>query len=63
MKAWMDSKLLILKAKSIKPRCEIVLYANNLFILNWVKPKIVPIIKDNKELNNRPDVQLKLKAK
>jgi len=33
MKAWIDSILLILNANNIKPTCEIVLYANNLFIL------------------------------
>ena len=43
--------------------CEIVLYANNLFILNCVKPSTEPIMRDRKELNNKPDVQLKLKAK
>lgn len=59
----MDSKLLILKANNIKPRCEIVLYANSLFILNCVKPKTVPIIKDKNELKSKPEVQLKLKAK
>ncbi len=59
----MDSKLLILKAKSIKPRCDIVLYANSLFILNCVKPKTVPTIKDKNELKSKPEVQLKLKAK
>ena len=63
MKACIDSKLLILKAKRIKPICDIVLYANNLFILNCVKPSTVPIIKDNNELKSKPDVQLKLKAK
>ena len=36
----------------MKPTWEIVLYANNLFILDWAKPTIVPNIKDNKELNN-----------
>ncbi len=59
----MDSKLLILKANNIKPRCDIVLYANNLFILNCVKPNTVPIIKDKKELNSKAEVQVKLKAK
>ncbi len=59
----MDSKLLIVKANNIKPRCEIVLYANSLFILSCVKPKTAPIIKDKKELKSKPEVQLKLKAK
>ena len=59
----MDSRLLILNAKSIKPRCDMVLYANNLFILNCVKPSTVPTIKDKNELNNKAEVQLKLKAK
>ncbi len=59
----MDSKLLIVKANSIKPRCDIVLYASNLFILNCVKPKTLPNIKDKNELKSKPDVQLKLKAK
>ena len=54
----MDSKLLILKAKSIKPRCDIVLYANNLFILNCVKPNTVPTINDKNELKSKPDVQV-----
>ena len=54
MKAWIDSKLFMLKANSIKPKCDIVLYANNLFILNCVKPNTVPIIKDKNELNNKP---------
>ena len=53
----------MLRAKSIKPRCDIVLYANNLFILNCVKPKIAPIIKDKNELNNKPEVHVKLKTK
>ena len=48
----------MLRAKSIKPRCEIVLYANNLFILNCVRPKTAPIIKDKKELNNNPEVHV-----
>lgn len=50
----------MLKANNIKPRCDIVLYANNLFILNCVKPKTVPIIRDNKELINKLYVQLNL---
>ena len=53
----------MVKAKSMKPKCDIVLYANNLFILNCVKPNTAPIIKDKRELNNKPEVQLKLKAK
>lgn len=47
----------------MKPICEIVLYANNLFILNCVKPSTAPIIKDKNELNSRPEVQLKSKVK
>ncbi len=47
----------------MKPRCDIVLYANNLFILDWVKPNSVPIIKENKELTNKLDIQLNLDAK
>ena len=42
----------------MKPKCEIVLYANNLLILNWVNPKTVPIIKENKELTNKLVVQV-----
>ena len=30
----------------------IVLYASNLFILDWAKPTTLPITKDSKELNN-----------
>ena len=47
----------------MKPRWDIVLYANNLFILNWVRPTTVPIINDSKQLTNKLDVQVKLKAK
>jgi hypothetical protein len=46
----------------MKPKCDIVLYANNLFILNCVKPKTVPIIKDKRELTNKLLVQLKLNS-
>src|SRR6266487_1465310 len=56
---WFDSILFTLNASNIKPKCEIVLYANNLLIRDCVKPNTVPIIKDNKELSNKPDVQLK----
>lgn len=59
----MDSILFIAKANNIKPRCEIVLYAKSLFILNCVKPKMVPIIRDNKELKSKLDLQLKLNGK
>ena len=59
----MDSILFIAKANNIKPRCEIVLYAKSLFILNCVKPKTVPIIRDNKELKSKLDLQLKLNGK
>lgn len=52
----------MLKASSINPRCEIVLYANSLFILNCVSPKTLPIIRDKKELKVNPLIQLKLKA-
>jgi hypothetical protein len=61
MKAWIDSILLILNANNIKPTCEIVLYANNLFILNCVKPTTVPIIKESSELTNKLLVQLNWK--
>lgn len=47
------------KASNIKPRCEIVLYAKSLFILNCVKPNTDPIIKDNKLLNNNITFQEK----
>lgn len=47
-------------ASNINPKCEIVLYANNLFILNCVNPKTVPIIKDKRELKSKLDVQTKL---
>ena len=63
MKVCMDSILFIAKANNIKPRCEIVLYAKSLFILNCVKPKMVPIIRDNKELKSKLDLQLKLNGK
>ena len=46
----------------MKPTCEIVLYANNLFILNCVKPTTVPIINESNELTNKLDVQLNSKA-
>ena len=59
----MDSILFMAKASNIKPRCEIVLYAKSLFILNCVKPNTVPIIRDNKELSNKLDLQLKLNGK
>lgn len=49
----------ILKANNIKPTWEIVLYANSLLILNCVKPSIVPINKENKQLINKLNVQLK----
>jgi len=32
---------------NINPIWDIVLYANNLFILYWTNPKIEPIMKDN----------------
>ena len=59
----MDSRLFIAKANNIKPRCEIVLYAKSLFILNCVKPNTVPIIRDKRELSNKLDLQLKLNGK
>ena len=37
--------------------------AKSLFILNCVKPKMVPIIRDNKELKSKLDLQLKLNGK
>ena len=39
-----------IKANNINPICDIVLYANNLFILVCVKPNTVPIIKEKKQL-------------
>ena len=39
MYACIDSALFIVKANNINPTWLIVLYANNLFILNCVKPK------------------------
>ena len=35
-----------------------VLYANNFFILDCVKPTTVPITNESKELTNRLEVQL-----
>ncbi len=49
----------MLKANNIKPTWLIVLYANNLFILDCVKPKTVPIINESKELINKISIQLK----
>ena len=54
--------LCILNAKSIKPMCEIVLYAYSLFILNCVNPTTVPTINDNNELSNKLVVHVKLNA-
>ena len=59
----MDSILSTAKANNINPRCDIVLYAKSLFILNCVKPKTVPIIRDNKELSNKLNTQLKFRGK
>ena len=53
----MDSILFMLKANKMKPRCDIVLYAKSLFILNWLNPTIVPIINYKKELINKLLVQ------
>lgn len=58
MKACIDSILFMLRASNINPKCDIVLYANSLFILYWFKPNTVPIIKDSKELNSKTIVQL-----
>ena len=52
----------ILKPNSINPTCEIVLNANNLFILDCVNPTTVPITKDKRELNNKLVVQEKSKS-
>jgi hypothetical protein len=48
----------MLNANKIKPRCEIVLYANNLFIRNCVKPTTEPMIKESRELISKLVVQL-----
>lgn len=53
--------LFILKANNKKPKCEIVLKANNLFILFSLKPSIEPIINESNELTNRLVVQVYLK--
>ena len=50
--------LLILKANNINPTWLMVLYANNLLILNCVRPTIVPIKRENKELTNKVEVQV-----
>ena len=50
--------LCILNASNINPTWDIVLYANNPFILNCVKPTTVPVIRDIKELNNNVVVQM-----
>lgn len=56
----MDSILLTLNANNIKPKWLIVLYANNLLILTWLKPKIEPIINDKRELISNVIVQVNL---
>lgn len=61
MKDYIDSMLFTDKANSMKPRWEIVLYAYNLFTLNWLNPKTAPIIKDKKLLSSKVNVQEKLK--
>ena len=48
---------LILKPNNMNPIWEIVLKANNLLILDCVKPTTVPIINNKRELNNRLVVQ------
>lgn len=50
--------MLILNANNIKPKWDMVLYANNLFILDWLSPKTVPIISEKNELNNKLAVQV-----
>ena len=40
-----------------------VLKANNLFILYWANPAIVPITKDKRELNKKLVVQVTLTSK
>lgn len=57
----MDSILFILNANNMKPTCEMVLYANNLLILNCVRPTTEPITNESKELTNKLDVQLNWK--
>ena len=61
MKDWIDSTLSIDNASKINPTWLIVLYANSLLILNWVKPNTEPINKDNKLLNNKIFFQEKSK--
>lgn len=46
----MDSTVSVDNASKINPTWLIVLYAYNLFILDCVKPRTDPIIKDNKLL-------------
>ncbi len=55
--------LLMLRASNMNPKCDIVLYAYNLFILDWVNPSTVPIIRDNKLLTSKQVVQLKFSAR
>lgn len=43
----------MLKANNIKSGCNVVLYTNNPFILNFIKPKIVSTIRDNNKLINK----------
>jgi len=50
--------VLTLNANNIKPKCDMVLYANNLFILDWLSPNTVPIISEKNELNNKLAVQV-----
>ena len=47
----------IVKPSNINPTWDIVLNAKSLFILDWVNPTTVPIIKDKRELNNKLVVQ------
>ncbi len=61
MYACIDSALFIVKANNINPTWLMVLYANNLFILNCVKPKTDPITRENKLLNNSIFFQEKFK--
>ena len=44
----------------MKPTWLIVLYANNLLILDWAKPTTLPIINDNKELSNKKFLNINL---
>lgn len=57
MQACIDSVLSVLSPSKINPTWLIVLYANNLFILDCVSPKTDPTTKDKKLLNTNITLQ------